>query len=514
MNGPARRLAYGALVVYWALLATFHVGRPPGPDQYELAYAAHRVLTGAVPYVDVVDMNWPGYLVYGLADYLPNVAYPVRLLDFLWTLLCGAAAAELVSNIWGGAARWATWVLAPLVYVHVGSHMTGQTDVLAAHLFFPIAWLGLRWPASARATTLAGLLFGVAVAIKPSFAVVGLCLLLWRVFLPSPREPFRLRLLDGLLWGSAGVATVALSFGLVLLLGTPLRQLWDLLFVYNATAQFFPEEVTYRIGDSLWQGLWPSAKWWLPSTLLALLTLGSGHLSARERWLFPTLLVAGLLNFLLQGRYYEYHAGLLLDVLLLLGSAGFGLAIEQLAQATRRRGVDWTPFFGLSLLASAVGLGGFVAKGTRLLDWPYGAVGRQRVRNEQFWNDCSNGEVDDLAHRIASVVPADQPILVWQGSPSRVLLQANRPSSTRFFYSAILAQARPPLPMAAAWNERFVADLRERPPRAVALGRHFHSRLLGLRSPAAQAVEALLQGFHEVGRYGDYTLWLPLGEVR
>ncbi len=510
MTPAARRIAAGLLTLFLIFLGWVYASEPPGPDQYELQYAAWRVLEGAVPYVDVVDMNWPGFLVYGASKALPaSSVYAWRVVDFGWTMVCLLFLARLVERIWGRAAWWCAWIGYPLVYVNAGAHFTGQPDVLAGHLVWPMVWLLLEgWERDrARYFVGAGLLLGLLTAIKPTMFCVG-PLFAFHALATRPKT-FDTPRTVGLvaLWASVGALTLFATFVLVLLLGTPLRDVWELTIVYNTTAQFFDSTSRTALWTALGSSVGFSFKWFLPALAIGIVGLSRARTSHALRWLLPTALLAGFANYFLQGKDYEYHAGLVFDSVGALAMGGTALTWTEIAAWLRRGSRDKSVW--LFLVPASFVLVGVFAKLNRLRLRPALTGDWMAFAQTQFWDHSTHGDLARLNTAIRTRSAEDQSIFVWQSSPGRVLFESQRPSSTRFFYSSVLAQAHSPLPMADRWNSAFRSDLQAHPPALIALGTRFHEKQLARSIPAARHVEGLLRDYEPIGNFGDYRLFQP-----
>jgi len=140
-------------------------------------YIAWRIQSGAVPYRDLFDQNMPGiYLLHLLVYKLFQDS------DLAWRLidLCCAALTMIVMAWYCRPfGRWAM-AFAPLLFfgyhLYLGPRQVGQRDFFILPLVL-LSALGINRFLEQRRTTLplilSGLVFGLALSIKPHLALLG-----------------------------------------------------------------------------------------------------------------------------------------------------------------------------------------------------------------------------------------------------------------------------------------------------------------------------------------------------
>ncbi len=185
----SRRAAFAErLIPFGAALAALAVQlvRPTNPDVSWLLTVNDRILAGATPYKDIVELNPPAsILLYRIpalaAKFLP--ARPEWIVAVMLALTVGAALA------YGGAllARYRLsasadspvfLIVAALVFAVLPFDEMAQRDHFATIFMFPYALIAIGRAAGERIgradALVAGALLGLGVAIKPHFALCAL----------------------------------------------------------------------------------------------------------------------------------------------------------------------------------------------------------------------------------------------------------------------------------------------------------------------------------------------------
>ena len=155
-------------------------GWPLVHDAPILHYIAWRIADGAVPYRDVFDMNQPG--VYALHLALLQTLGPGdiawRVFDLVWLAASGLAVAALAAP-WGAAAALGGALTFATFHLAGGAWQAGQRDFLLCP-FLLVGVLGVaRWlEGRGRLTSLAwsGAAMGAAVTVKPHAGVLAAAL--------------------------------------------------------------------------------------------------------------------------------------------------------------------------------------------------------------------------------------------------------------------------------------------------------------------------------------------------
>lgn len=143
-------------------------------------YIAGRILSGAVPYRDIFDMNLPGtYVIHIVAlRVFGRGDLGWRIFDLLWLSLTACALYAFCRPIsrWGGLLAGAVFLA---YHLGQGAESLGQRDfllclflLLGAHLIARSVEVG-----HSRLTFAAGLLVGFASTVKPHAAIYGVFML-------------------------------------------------------------------------------------------------------------------------------------------------------------------------------------------------------------------------------------------------------------------------------------------------------------------------------------------------
>ena len=469
---------------------------PPGRDQSVFLLAGQALSGGAIPYRDFWDIKPPGlflaYLLPGsLASAWPGAAALVdlaalavailachRLLAGWGSAVAGPAAAIFLTGLWAFAGDW--WDL-------------GQGERLAVPLL--ILALLAAGRASTRRWLLAGTCIGVMTLLKTSFLPLALVLLplLPRRADNEDRNPAP----AGRLLGAAVVGTlaplilVALALAIVGALDAAREATVSFTGHYTRLAWQRPEVVLRTAWVTTWaflQTTWPLVGLAAVATAMALLRPGSlmgmaqrngnGHvrpdagLTALQRGV-TSLLVALLLAaaaVLAQGKFFPYHWIALWPALALLAALGAG-GLAQLA--TRGWGsppaATTAAATMLALLALIIGLTGSapgwpgwsasLARGTGRLQ-PDAHLATFRVQGMGY------EELVRTARQVATVAPADEPILLWGFEPA-FYLYAQRSFPGRFPFAYPLITPWAP----GRWQDEFLAAFDASPPSVIVVRR-------------------------------------------
>jgi hypothetical protein len=320
------------LLVLFVTLGALYVAIPPSTDQEQLGYMGYVALNGGVLYRDAGDPNMPGEPLLHLAALAAfgNHYWSYGLIDYFLLLVFVGAMGRLLSEAHGILAGVLFSLIYPVVYVTAGIAMSGQRDYLAAHAVTIAAFLllrrldgrGLVWP------ILSGSLIGVAVLLKPTFAVIYPLLLAY--------DLYRVRSLRRSIADAAAVALgTALVIGPLVVLGIvagALRPWYEMTILYPLSYYAADQQFTY-IAARLLKHARTCWHWYI---LVALCGAAVWSLSRRRDTLVATLIVGATVaaSTLAQKKGYEYHmAGelvvlTLLDVYFLMEVVRYGLLIS------------------------------------------------------------------------------------------------------------------------------------------------------------------------------------------
>lgn len=199
-KAPANEDEEGRLgLVLFAVAAAALVGvglvvpltQPANPDIAWLSYAAERYLSGATPYVDLIEINPPAILFFNLPAAWIASAFDVDgpiVYTLFVVVLALLSVASTVHLLWSRddhfRARLIALLLLFVLFPVAGAHFGQREHVM---LVLALPWLaaaserlvGREVPS--RTATGVGLLAGVGFALKPHFLLVGAAVegLLW-----------------------------------------------------------------------------------------------------------------------------------------------------------------------------------------------------------------------------------------------------------------------------------------------------------------------------------------------
>ncbi len=467
------------------------------------------MLAGDVPYVDVVDTNWPGgFWLHALsAWYISDYVYPWRIVDFVLMLAAVAFAGDVLRRTHGSVAAWLLAWLYPLLYV-TGSGMwfPGQRDIIAGHALMVAAWFHLRaWErGSARWQIGTGVMIAVAMLLKPTAGVAGLAFVLHGVLTRDRGQGWRCCLAQVITPGIIAATGVLFGFGVSWLQGAPLRAIWDCAFVYNAIVQFWETRTLLELLAGWWYWISTSWHWFTALALLGVLVRPDGSNAWRCWSLFPSLWLAGAASYFIQQRGFGYHLGVFYAMNLVLAAIGTAsLWRHATTSGTNRR--CW--FARLALLI--VGLG-VVAKLENLEPGARFIVGDLDHREylEEFTAGClTMADAMTIVEFVRAETSTGEYVLV-RGRESVINHLARRPQPTRFYYGPTIINAQPPLPMADEWNAQFADDLRQRPPALCIVDRNFQVGARDRGIAAASVIDSLLAGYALVEQLGGADVYV------
>ena len=338
------------------ILALIYMTVPPSPDQSQFDWMAYIATQGRPVYSGSFDMNWPGAMwlheaglrLFGIH------AWTWRLTDFL--LMTGFTLGGMVFLSRAG------WRLAPTLflflypplYITSGAWMAGQRDIMATG--FLILACAMAMPGRGKewiAVFAAGVCVSAAVLIRPTFLsyIVGL-ILLEAVPLKVPQER-RLtrggRVLGFGLGCAFGLFVAAFAALLMGNLDDWYQQSFE--FAFSIYVDSAPQDWRITL-----QTLFIDSWHWI--TLLGV--IGFLFWAGRDRFGYALTLVLGIaatlaVSFTVQNKYFEYHLGGILPVLILLTAVALdsvnNLRLTGSSGLNRRSSLLVLVLFGLLVVA-------------------------------------------------------------------------------------------------------------------------------------------------------------------
>lgn len=487
----------------WAALGALYLTLPPSPDQLEMDYMGWRMLEGAVPYRDFIDMNWPGVMwSHAVSTALfGNHLWSWRALDFVALAPSAFFLQSLLRRTAGATAATISIFLYPAFYVSLPQWFAGQPDTTAAQMLVGMLWCHVRayerseW----RWQIGVGAFLAAAMLSKPTVGVVGLLLpvhALWA------RAGMRSIVVQTTIAAAVTLGCLALAFLALMAHGAAVREVVDATYTYNVWTQFLEvamlrELVAHAIDVHL--------RWWSYLTILAAAGAVLMFRSAPARMAataLPVLWLGGVLSFLAQRRGFYYHLGPCFIPVIGLACAAVGICWE--AGRARRWRPSATLLFAVPMLLVCGGAAKKLSNGYRSLVAAV-AEGDYSVHLAAFEeNDgLTIADAVALSDRIEREVPPDETVLVL-GSASSMNFLSRRPQPTRFFYAPVLINAKPPLPMAERWNDLFESDLRSTSPHWCMISTKVRRQWLEGDSRGARALRDLLDSrYRRIGFVGS-----------
>lgn len=444
---PPLRCWVAAGFASWLIAGALYLALPPSPDQFNHAYVGWRVAEGARLSVDVMDMNWPG-IAWGHA-------FAVRLFgtriwswhayDLIAFAIASACLADLLRIGYGRRAGLALIVAAPWAYVAYGYWLAGQHDMSAAQWLTLALWCHARgdFRPMSRWTLAAGVALGVAVMCKPTMALALAFLPLQGLWLQH-----RLRRIGGaaLSVSFAVAGTVALAVALLVMLGTPLGNLVDVMWTFNA-ARRIDKAVDYGAMLRL-TGWWPVGLGLI--SLPAILRLAAPAQRNAAATSLPVLWLTGLASYILQARGNSYHLAAAALAYIAWAATVAAMALDRQLPPKRRL------LPGLLFAVFILGIASRIVLyfGNLPAAW---SARDPSIHLAQFReNDgLSIGDSWQLSQDIAR--RDDSGCLLVVGRTSSVNLLSGLPQPTRFYYFNAIKD--PPAALAPRWTEQWEADL-------------------------------------------------------
>jgi len=462
-----------------------------------------RLLQGDAPYRDFYDQNWPGVMaLHALAIWLFGVnLWSWRTLDFLVFAFTAIALSDLMRMAAGRGAWRVSLIILPLSYISASYLIAGQHDMSAAQILAIAIWFHVRsysknivwWQFGT------GVFLAAAVLNKPTVGVILVLLPLHAFWLGISRRKV---LIHTLTVTSSALAVLVVSFGIVLRTGTSIQNILDCIYTLNIIMRERYGHLSFVfITKNIVQ---IRAAWFLP---LMLASLPAAFWVSRRvnRSLAGTSLIlmflGGFLSYLIQGRGFHYHLAICLAALM----AAQALAIELVASGRVRLGRPrWRRNLGTAFITASIAIIGakvIVAFYSLPLALLQGDYERHLSRFPTGDNDARVVDVQAFVARLADVPASDCLLVVGQDSAMNYLARRKQP--TRFYYSPVIEQARPPLPFAERWLDEWENDLNGADCHFVVISRRVQEEWLYGPGRAAESLRALLGRYHPTGTLGS-----------
>ena len=505
------------VAICWLAAGALYLTLPPAPDQFHHAYLGWRWVEGDIPYRDFIDMNWPGIpALNAVATWIFGVhLWTWRAADFALFAVSAAFLSDLVRRASGRDAGILGLALSPLIYAGMDAWIAGQHDMSAAQFLVAALWFHVvAYQRQACAWQLgAGFFVAAAMLCKPTVGVIALLFPLQALLL---RTSARIVLAHTAVLSISIVSTLLVAMGAIIALGTPLPDLVDAIYTYNAATQFASDAAGTKTGgvtvahpaqapiarmlDSIAH---EKARWWLVMTILSLPALVSwlrpGSRSIASSAL-PMLGLTGMLSFLIQAKGFGYHLSPVAPALIGSLAASIALIATRISRpgAAPGRKVAGKTYLVIAALWIASRLvSAFYTLPMALATGDFGRhLSRFNAGDELVVQD-----VVEFARRVDAFPQSD--CVLALGTVSSINYLSHRRQPTRFYYFPVLAKARPPLPMAEHWVDLWESDLKGANCQFVVIAKGIKSDWLPGPSRAAGALRAFLDDYRETGALGS-----------
>jgi hypothetical protein len=466
---PLRReVCLVVLLVLAAALPT--VIWPMGRDQAIQAYSGWAFFDGAVPGRDVWDHKPPGtgYL-YGVSQALfGHTQAAIRWFDLLWSLATALGLAALARRWFGGGAGLAAGALWAWSYATVYDFWSSaQVDG-----FLVLPCLGALWLVEGGIRTrrpwqwcAAGALIAQAFVIKYIVLALGLALLAALIAARGKTGLFR-GVLVPLLWTFLGFAVGLAPWVTGLAAAGGLGPVLDAQRIMNAgyTMLALGDGTIPLIGAAGGGVTWFSLSH-LPLLVFALVGLpGLRRVSPPIAAIVVGWLLAAVIGWLGQMKFYHYHSLPLLAPLALLSGLGVHCAVGRMKGLGGSRR-SWSAAAAVPLIVAALGAGS-------VSRWAHGWADLVRVSGpgltrEDLWramprylyrSSSVTANIDMARWLTGNSDPGDL-FYIWGFEPLIYFL-AERPAPTRYIYNVpqLVSWGAP------EWRDQLVEDLRSDPP--------------------------------------------------
>lgn len=492
-----------AIVLSFVTAGLLYLFLPPNPDLFDHDYSAWRLLSGDLPYHDVLDVNWPGVVVlHALSQLLFGVhLWSWRAFDYMLFIPAAWCLADLARQAAGHLGGRIALVLTPLLYVSAGYWVAGQKDMTGGMFLVVALWLHVRGylHQSLALHAASGLCIGVAMLNKPTLGII-LALLPLQALAHGHRWP-RVATATALSAAACGL-TLAAAAAWLFTLGTTWSDVADMLLTYPRYARSLDAAAIVRVLDKLVHmrmgGFWTLMVAACPPVWIVLWRCNAMPMAASS---LAVLWLVGLISTFVQTLGHGYHLSPAL--LAAIGTLSIALARGVGTSGPKRRPVWLRPVAAIAIAFAALGVAyrlqlsyagllGAVRSGS--LD-SY----RERFQAEAG-SDLSLSDALRFIRRLEG--EPDRGCLLFVGESNPFNLLARRVHPSRFYYLPTIKRAAPPLPMAQRWNELWAADLERSDCRYVLVAYPRHAEWLEGPSQAATALRKLLTRYDQVGAIG------------
>ncbi|MFI5202147.1 MAG: hypothetical protein ACHQNE_07155 [Candidatus Kapaibacterium sp.] len=426
---------------------------PLNIDSSLYSYMASILLKGHWPYVSAVENNFPGTTLFVHLPELLLFGHSIVAFhgwDILWQLTGGFFLYRIVEQKSSSIAAWLAVILMAIYYVSLDNLMVAQRDCYATVILLATLYVLGERP-TLRRTCWGGLLYGIALLIRPTNELLAVAISGWILSKEWNGIGFRkvIVFLVSVQWLLAAFALLALASG-------------NFVDVYNIVIRFNTEVYSHAL--PLVGLFYPFAKYWF---LIIAVPFGIYAFRKSYRLLFVGLMCASLLTLIPQKRYiYQYHT---LFVLLLACSAiGFSWIATRLRSKHSEREVSFVRI-GLPIFVALVSFA-VLTRGTSqkniFLRWLRGSLPAGPIYWQYDTSRASGYAILDSIGEFLKQHTRDTDRVQFIGEYVYPLYYANRVSATRFILMAELEMrgANGLTGYQLRWREEFLDSLHTDPP--------------------------------------------------
>lgn len=487
----------------WMVSLLLYITLPPSPDQFSHAYMGWRLLEGDVPYRDFLDQNWPGVMaLHALAIKLFGVnLWSWRTFDFLLFVASAIALSDLIRRAVSRDAQKLSLLFFPLIYVGANYWIAGQQDMSATQFLVAALWFNVRAYErnNCRWQVGTGLFVALAMLNKPTVGVITVLFPLQALCL---RARIRIILAHTTALAVSIFLILSAVFEVIIANGATGREIFDLLYTFSiARRNIRPDSIATILYGVLSGTRHP---WWFPSlfaSLPAVIWLLRSHNRTPSGVSLLSLWLTGLISYLIQGSGVGYH---LAPAFIAMAAAN---TVSIYLVASRRMkigGLRWQRNFGNAFIVATlamIGLKLLAAYYTLPVVLATGDFNKHWARFRTGNGDVTVADTIYFIGQLHYLKSSDCILVLGNDSALNYLSRHRQP--TRFYYFDVLANTRPPLPMAQQWLKDWDDDLRSADCPLVIISKNIVLKWLPQNESAQDSLRAFLNKYHEAGALGS-----------
>jgi len=437
-------------------------------DEGIFAWIGGVLARGGTPYVDAWDVKGPiAYFGYALANTLLGTsAHAVRILDLLLTLAGTVAVFRLLRK---SIDRSAAMIAALLLFVSVlgqGYNVNGQPDLWAGWCLVAVVTL-VSVPGSVVRVGVAAMFLGVAVLIKPTYAAMGLLLLVpiassigkdWRAY-----SRYAVAIIVG------GAFPIALCAAWFWSRGA-LSEFWSAYIGFNVESGASNHRALSGVVNSILSFLIShrAVLVSIPAIVVGLSTSFRSTSAPIAVWrtrLLATWILTLFALVILQNRFFSYHWAPLYPPLAVAAGIGFHRLMNRQQNEGFARLVRGTALAAVALIAVGASLAPLrqITRAARLVT--------HRITTDEYlaaFDDYPGvqtaGDVRLAANYVKAHTQLSDYVFVWEDPNVNVL--SGRPTPGRFaFWTPLISSGEGAMtPRYEAHRAEFFRTLEQRPP--------------------------------------------------